>query len=200
MILHRLVDFFGVCHHHHSLSKRGHSTEEPGKTNVPIINRRAVFLVISHCLLLIKVFSVCILNLNPLWFYLFTWCFPRRFNFFFKDLTSTVCLPLNKQSESSELEGCSPPVSLKVVKRKRQRGERSCFRKAKPRSEEGMSLLCSEKSTCELYLGWAGMGQGTLLHTPVPIPEPTLLHFPPPDITTPKIPKAKSFCLLIHTT
>lgn len=117
----------------------------------------------SHCLLLIKVFSEYFLNLGSLGFYLLLGAFPLRFKFFFKHLLPAICLLPNKQPEHSEPEGCSPPTSLKIVKRKRQRGERSCFRKAKSTSEEGMSLLCSEECTCELQLGWVGMDQGTLL-------------------------------------
>lgn len=57
-------------------------SQKPGKTNIPIINRRAVLLVNSHCLLLIKVFSEYFLNLGSLGFYLFTWCFPIEIQVF----------------------------------------------------------------------------------------------------------------------
>lgn len=128
MILHMLVNYFFVCTITTTLCLNEDiilKSQKPGKTNIPIINRRAVFLVIGHCLLLIKVFSVCILILNSLWFCFFTWCFPWRFNFFFKDLTSAICLLPTKQPERNEPEGCSPPASLKIIKRKRQKGERS---------------------------------------------------------------------------
>lgn len=85
MILHIFVHFFFGVHHHHHV--RWHSIEEPedwkpGKTNIPIINRRAVLLVNSHCLLLIKVFPEYFLNLSSLWFYLFTCHFPIEIQLF----------------------------------------------------------------------------------------------------------------------
>lgn len=95
------------------------------------------------------------------------------------------------QTSSSEPEGCSPPVSLKIAKRKRQRGERSCLRKAKPRSEEGMSLLCNEACTCELQLGWVGMGQGISLPYPCAHPRANTVSFPTAWHHHPETPKNK---------
>lgn len=183
MILQILVHFFLVCTitttpclNEDTILK----SQKPGKTNIPIINRRAILLVISHCLFLTHPrFS---LHVSSTWaprgFILLFGTFPLRLNFFFEDLPSAICLLPNKQPECSELEGCSPPVSLKIAKRKRQRGERSCLRKTKPRSEEGMRLLCSEECTCELQLGWVGMGQGTSLPHPCAHPRANIVSFP----------------------
>lgn len=168
-------------------------SQKPGKTNIPIINRRAVLLVISHCLLLTHPrFSLHVSSTwAPYGFILLFGAFPLRFNFFFEDLPSAICLLPNKQRERSELEGCSPPVSLKIAKRKRQRGERSCLRKTKPRSEEGMRLLCSEECTCELQLGWVGMGQGTSLPHPCAHPRANIVSFPTAWHHHPETPKSK---------
>lgn len=152
-------------------------------TNIPIISSRAVLLVISHSPLL--TLPRLSLHVSLPWglpdFIFSLGVFPLRFSFFssFKHLPFAVCFLPNKQPESSEPEGCSAPTSHDIVRRKRQTEERSRFRKAKSRSEEGMSLLlCGEEHTHGLQPGRVGMGQGPSLLHPCAHPRATTAAFP----------------------
>lgn len=127
---------------------------------------------------------------------------PLRFRFFFsfKHLPSAFCFLPNKQPESSEPEGCSSPTSLNTAKRKRQKEERTHFRKAMPRSEKGMSLLCGEERTHRLQPVWVGMGWGASLLHPCIHPRVNTVSFPPAWHHYPETLKSKILlpCYLCH--
>lgn len=175
--------------------------QNSANTNIPVISSRAVLLMISHSPLLAHPrLSLYISLPSGLPDFIFSLgVFPPRFSFFssFKHLPSAVCFLPNKQPESSEPEGCSAPTSHDIVRRKRQKEERSHFRKAKSRSEEGTSSLCGEERTHGCSLGGLAWARGHRSCILVLIPEPILLPFPLPDIIIQKPSKEKSFCLAI---
>lgn len=182
----------------------GLKSQKSAKTNTAIINSRAIFPVISHRQLLTHPrLSLCVSSSWALLDFIFSLgILPLRFRFFFsfKHLPSAFCFLPNKQPESSEPEGCSSPTSLNTAKRKRQKEERTHFRKAMPRSEKGMSLLCGEERTHRLQPVWVGMGWGASLLHPCTHPRVNTVSFPPAWHHYPETLKSKILlpCYLCH--